>query len=356
MSAGRPCQAEFTSTVTRIFVADDGASAEFLREIVDAEADMLVVGVARDGRHMAEGVRTLRPDLVLLDAEAPQQEPSLFSRLLAQLGTPFAMLGSAPCVGFEVRPSHALVSHAVDVLEKPTPESLPGKKEAFLLRLRRAASAVAVRKRCALESDRGGGPVTFVPEAESHPNQASLVVIAAAMGGHPCVCEALQELIPEMAPPIVVIQHMASAFMSGFAAWLNARIPLRVRLATDGAELEPGAVFLVPGTARLRVEGSRLVSLHEQAPELSATDSLFASAAAVHGARAIGVLLSGAGNDGAVGLDALFRAGGTTLTQRAESCLVPGMPGAAAARGVSKFSGTPAQIGRLLRRVRWQNS
>jgi two-component system chemotaxis response regulator CheB len=157
------------------------------------------------------------------------------------------------------------------------------------------------------------------------------VVIGASLGGPRALATLLKALPPAFPAPIAIVQHIADGFTEGLAGWLQLESKLQVREARDGDALVAGRALLAPSGAHLLVEEGR-VRLSDAAPVDTFKPSvtpLFASAAASHGARACGVLLTGMGRDGAEGLKAMKDAGAQTLAQDEATSAVFGMPKAA---------------------------
>jgi two-component system, chemotaxis family, protein-glutamate methylesterase/glutaminase len=197
--------------------------------------------------------------------------------------------------------------------------------------------------------------VTLSRRPERMPTSARLIVVGASTGGPPAIERTLSQLDARSAPPVVVVQHMATGFIDGFAEWLDRRIAPRVCLATNGERLEAGKVYVAPDDHHVEVTafGRLLVS---KAPPLRyhrpSVDVLFESTAACYGKAAIGVLLTGMGDDGARGLEAMRRSGAFTVAQDEKSAVVFGMPGAAAQRGAVAWAADCASIASALEGIK----
>ncbi len=168
-----------------------------------------------------------------------------------------------------------------------------------------------------------------------------VLAIGASTGGPPVLAQLLAALPAEVAFPIAVVQHMAPGFTDGFARWLQDQTRLRVKLAEDGEEATPGSVYLAPEGVHLRLGSGSCLRVSPNAQESQfcpSVDVLFQSVATVAGRTGIGLLLTGMGDDGARGMLALHQAGGLALAQEGDSCVVNGMPAAAAELGaVDRF-------------------
>ncbi len=174
------------------------------------------------------------------------------------------------------------------------------------------------------------------------------VVIGASTGGPPALATLLCDLPPDLDVPILVVQHMADGFVESLATWLDEISPLPVVLARHGHRLRPGVVHIAPAGLNTVVRPGLRVELRTPPAgqfHVPGVDAAFSSAAAVCGAHAIGVLLTGMGRDGAAGLRVLRDAGAVTIGQDEPSCVVYGMPGAALALGAVQDELPLSEIG-----------
>jgi two-component system chemotaxis response regulator CheB len=226
----------------------------------------------------------------------------------------------------------ALRAGAVDVISKPRAPLL--------------AAGLARRLKKSIRGLRANpsGPRSrqLEPRISSPPLQITrpangLIAIGTSVGG-PQALELLLTQLPGNTPPIVIVQHMPAPFIPLLAGRLNDVCPMRVVVATDGQQLEPGVAYLAPGDTHLVVEQRggliaglvRGIPVHHQRP---AVDVLFHSLARLRGVPIVGVLLTGMGSDGADGMVALRGAGHETIAEDSRSCVVFGMPREAIARG-----------------------
>ena len=335
LSSGRMISLE---PVTRVLVVDDSAVArEVLTTILRRYG--FEVTTATSAETAVTKIRHQRPDVVMLDLQLPGQSGLEFLEQQMQrdplpivVCSGIAQTGTAAAI-------KALELGALDVLPKPAlgVRALLGSEEIPLEGVIRAAATAKVRRMTAPLSL---APVARVPRPAGA--QASwsgkVAVIGASTGGTEALRLILADM-PEDAPPIVIAQHMPAAFTGAFAQSLNALSRVEVREATDGEYLQPGLALIAPGgrhmevlrsgsTLRCRVYDGPLVSRHR--PSI---DVLFDSAARALGDRAVGVLLTGMGADGANGMVALRRRGAHTIAQDKASCIVYGMPREAVTRG-----------------------
>lgn len=195
--------------------------------------------------------------------------------------------------------------------------------------------------------------VPAAPPGRALARPASVIGMAASVGGPSALRTVLSALPRDFAIPIVVVQHMASGFLDGFVRWLDRQVALPVETAADGGRLGPG-VWIAPEDAHLVLEDDLTTRLDRETDggyHRPAADILFASLASVAGATAVAVVLTGMGRDGANGTAAVRARGGLTIAQDEASAAIHGMPRAAAERGaqhVLSLADIGPALGRLL--------
>jgi two-component system, chemotaxis family, protein-glutamate methylesterase/glutaminase len=321
----------------RVLVVDDSSTMRSLIcNALSADNEIEVVGMARDPLEAREAMKALDPDVVTLDVEMPNMNGIEFLEKIMRLRpTPVIMVSNLTAQGTE-ETIRALEIGAIDCVAKPSTNDgtmfadLPSKVKA-------AASA---RAQLAEGKWRRVAPAEKAAPATNpdYKPDGKIVAIGASTGG----VEALIAVVSRFAencPPTVITQHMPGTFTKSFAERLNRLCPPRVCEASDGAPLMPGQVYLAPGgvahleivsgkqpTCRLNTTG--LVNGHRPS-----VDVLFESVAATAGNRAVGVILTGMGRDGAEGLLAMRQAGAKTIGQDKTTSLVYGMPKVAFERG-----------------------
>lgn len=317
---------------TRVLVVDDSRSMrQMITAVLTRAADIEVVGEASDPFEAREAIKALNPDVITLDVEMPKMNGIDFLEKLMRLRpTPVIMVSNLTSAGGEIT-IKALEIGAVDCIAKPQ----PGDREIFGDLVDKVRVAVDAR----VGPYAGGRPDgSSAPDAgpeQSYRWDGRIVAIGSSTGG----VEALTTLLasfPANCPPTVITQHMPPVFTKSFADRLNRLYAPTIAEATDGAVLTEGRVYIAPGSEvhHLEVSGAATLRCRLRAADpvnghRPSVDVLFNSVARVAGAKAVGVILTGMGRDGAKGLLTMRQAGATTLGQDGTTSLVYGMPKAA---------------------------
>ncbi len=320
----------------RVLVVDDSASSRrLLVDILDRDPDLLVAGEAADGDEAVRQAERVRPEVIVMDVLMPVLDGLAATRLIMERWpTPIVLVSAGVDSQETGRSFEAMQAGALTLLAKPRGPGHPD----F------AAQAAALRATVKLMADvkvvrrRPAGPTRPVVAAagDGPARRVRIAAIAASTGGPAALATILAALPADPPVPILVVQHIAATFHQGLADWLDAVCPLTVQVATDGRLLRPGEVLIAPGDRHLGVSRTGRVVLSPAPPVGSHRPSatyLFSSIARVFGADAVGVILTGMGDDGAAGLLELGAAGGLVLAQDEASSVVFGMPREACATG-----------------------
>lgn len=317
------------SDIISVLVIDDSATMRALiRAALGRRTDLKVVGEAGDPLEAREAIRALNPDVITLDVEMPNMNGLEFlERLMRLKPMPVVMVSTLTQRGAEATLA-ALELGAVDCVGKPT-----GLHDDSFERLADTVAAAARARPIRHEA-----PASAAPAPAYLPGD-TIVALGASTGGVEALLTVLSGF-PANCPPTVITQHMPPNFTTSFAVRLDRVCAPSVAEATDGAELRPGHVYIAPGGLRhleVRRLGERLsCRLSDGDPVTGhrpSVDVLFRSVAAAVGARAVGALLTGMGRDGAQGLLEMRQAGAATIGQDENTCVVFGMPRAAAEIG-----------------------
>jgi two-component system chemotaxis response regulator CheB len=310
----------------RVLIVDDSAIVrKILSEAIASETDMEVVGTAPDPFVARDKILALKPDVLTLDIEMPRMDGLTFlSKLMHFHPLPvivISSLGQASCQAtFD-----ALRSGAVEVLAKPGGPYSVGELRTSLASKVRAAAVSRIRRPAEPRSASVETPVVkgFKP--------GSIIAIGASTGGTEAIVEVLTHL-PADSPGIVITQHIPPVFSRPFAERLNQVCAMEVKEACDGDTVAAGRALVAPGNFHMllrkspdgyRVQVKDGPQVCYQRPSV---DVMFSSVAETAGPRAVGVLLTGMGSDGAQGLLRMKRTGAPTIAQDEASCVVFGMP------------------------------
>jgi len=322
----------------KVLIVDDSAIVRrILTETISAEKDMEVVGTAPDPFIARDKILALKPDVLTLDIEMPRMDGLTFlKKLMAYHPMPVIVISSLSQASCEIS-MEALRCGAVEVMAKPGgPYSIGELRSALAARLRAAAHA-HIRS-----------TPSVAISAQTPPRQISrgafadniVLAIGASTGGTEAIRVVLEGL-PESTPGIVIAQHIPPVFSEAFANRLNKICAMEVKEAKDGDEVRPGRALVAPGNFHMvlrRAGGTYRVEIRtgpQVCYQRPSVDVLFSSVAEAAGSKAIGVLLTGMGADGAQGLLRMKERGAKTIAQDEESCVVYGMPREAAKLGAA---------------------
>jgi two-component system chemotaxis response regulator CheB len=317
----------------RVVVIDDSLVArEMLAQILASDTGIEVVGMATNGREGAEMVERLRPDLATMDIHMPEMDGlAATERIMAYTPTPILVVSSSVYGEGMGRAFDALTAGALEVVKKPE-----ARDWADLERIGRAIiRSVKVLSRVHVVTHIAGrqGSHAAAPAvpAPAGLGKIALVAIGSSTGG-PSALEAVIGGLPRGFPvPVVVTQHIADGFIPGLVSWLAGSCALSVKAAEDGEPLRAGTVYLAPTGANVEIEGERVQFSAPKPGQLyvPSADTLFESVARTYGRRAVGVILTGMGADGASGLKRMRERGAATIAQDEPTSVVWGMPRAA---------------------------
>lgn len=348
-----------TKTKKRVLIVDDSAAVrQVMSEIVGSDDRLEVMATAGDPFQATERIRDEIPDVIILDIEMPRMDGLTFlRRLMAQRPIPVVVCSSL--VGSGTKTLDAVVNAgAVEVIEKP---SLGTRQKLLDSRMQIqdaivAASHARLIRHKSIRVREDLSPDAIIEPPSRRPmlkTTDKIVLIGASTGGTEALCKVLEQL-PPYAPPIVIVQHMPEAFTSAFAQRLNKLCKITVKEASNGDRVVRGQALIAPGGrhtlltrsgANYQVEVREGPLVHRHRPSV---DVLFRSAAKAAGANAVGVIMTGMGNDGAQGLKEMRDAGATTYGQSEESCVVYGMPAEAMKSGAVQSEMDLAGIARML--------
>jgi two-component system chemotaxis response regulator CheB len=345
----------------RVLIVDDSASVRTtLSDIISSDPDLEVMGTAADPYIAVERIRQEVPDVMFLDIELPRMDGLTFLRkIMSQRPIPVVICSSLAQAGSDTF-MQALEAGAVDVVAKPRVDTAQFLQESRMricdaaraaahARMRGVARAAPVVPAADMKVEAKLTADAILPPLSEHrresliarlPVTEPIVAIGASTGGTEALREVL-EALPAESPAILIVQHMPEKFTTAFARRLDSTCAVRVKEAEDGDLVQPGQVLLAPGNLHMTLvrNGTRYTVKIADGPHVSrhrpSVDVLFRSAAQSAGRNAMGMLLTGMGDDGARGLLEMRQMGCHTLAQDEASSVVFGMPKEAIQRGAA---------------------
>ncbi len=336
----------------RVVVVDDSQTVRaLLVSILQGAGNIQVIGTAVDGEDAVRLAKRLKPDVITMDINLPKMSGLDATRqIMREIPTPIVVVsGSLMRTDVDLT-FEALEAGALTVVR--TPGLADTKMCNRVIQAVRLMSEVPVvrrwdkTKKVVSTSGRSERIQHFSPEADlGHGIQ--VIGIASSTGGPGTLATVLRELPADYPIPILIVQHITKGFGAGLADWLNGETELRVRLARHGDVVQGGDALLAPDDYHMQINAQGMIELRRGTLYRGLRPSanyLFDSLADNYGPRAMGIVLTGMGDDGADGLVKLYQAGGTTIAQDKESCVVYGMPKEAVARNAIGQVLTPSNI------------
>lgn len=330
----------------KVLIVDDSALVRsLLSEIINAQPGLEVVGTAPDPLVAREKIKLLNPDVLTLDVEMPKMDGlSFLEKLMRLRPMPVIMVSSLTERSSSIT-LQALELGAVDFITKPKIDISNGLRDysdELAAKIRVAAKA-HIRKPSVVPATspvevKNSADVVLPADHRTFSTTEKIIAIGASTGG----TEALKVLLAEMPPDcpgILVTQHMPETFTKTFAQRLNGLCRITVKEAEHGDRILPGHAYIAPGNRHLLLSrsGANYVAHLSDGPPVSrhrpSVDVLFRSVANCAGKNAIGVIMTGMGDDGAAGMLEMHQVGAYNLAQDEQSCVVFGMPKEAIARG-----------------------
>jgi two-component system, chemotaxis family, protein-glutamate methylesterase/glutaminase len=335
--------------MVKVLIVDDSALVrQVLTSILESNRNIEVVGAAKDPLDAREKIKELNPDVLTLDIEMPKMDGVTFLKNLMRLRPmPVIMISSLTEHGAEIT-LEALECGAIDFVSKPKIDVQSGlndySEEIIEKVLSAAKSKVRERipPRKKVESKLSANAVIAKSSSKKRfKTTDKIIALGASTGGTEAIREVL-EAMPADAPGMVISQHIPEAFSAPFAIRMNKASQMTVCEASDGQQILPGHVYIAPGGKHLIIErsGALYICRLNDGPRVNrhkpSVDVMFRSVAENVGPNAMGVILTGMGDDGAAGLKEMLDQGATTIVQDEHTSVVWGMPGSAAKIGAAQ--------------------
>lgn len=325
-------------TIKVLIVDDSELIRQLLSQIINSAEDMEVIGVAVDPYDAREKIKQLNPDVLTLDIEMPKMDGISFLRNLMKLRPmPVVMISTLTEKGAPAT-LEALDLGAVDYLPKPKTDQIHGLQEYALdiIDKVRAAASANIYTLERMQNARANIPIAREKEAPYGFSPGRIIAVGASTGGTEAIKEVLLGM-PVNCPPLVLSQHIPPVFSATYADRMNRLCDISVFEAKDDMKLESGCAYLAPGDYHLKIikKGSAYYTKLDQSEPVNrhrpAVDVMFDSVLDAAATKAVGILLTGMGKDGADSLLRMREAGCNTIAQDQETSVVWGMPGAAVA-------------------------
>ena len=320
----------------RVIIVDDSSLVrEILQVVLSLDNDIEVVGHAKNGKEAIDLASTLRPDVITMDISMPEMDGiDAIEHIMAYHPTPIMVLTSLSDAGLAFR---SLSKGALEVVEKP--ELDDDKCREFVKQIKQLSKVKVITHISGrLKRGRERTPVAEPPPKEKTLKKGipgriiqpekKVVAIGSSTGGPKVLGHILSSLPGDIASGILIVQHISDGFVGTLVDWLDDISEIRIKEAEDGESVLSGVAYIAPAGLHLAVSNGRIsldnsASVEGQCPS---ADFLFSSVAREYGPRSIGVILSGMGKDGALGIREIRDAGGFTIAQDEKSCVVFGMP------------------------------
>jgi len=336
--------------IIKVLIVDDSAVVrQTFKALLESDPEITVIGTASDPYIAVQKIQKEKPDVITLDIEMPRMDGLTFlKKIMSQAPMPVVVISNQTSQGADVA-LKALEMGAIDVMSKPDLSSESAIHESRISLTDKVRSAYyakhfpgrSVKKELSTEKSKEAGSSDATPKSFSF-SPHGCIAIGASTGGTEAIRTFLQRL-PAQMPPILIVQHMPEKFTSSFAQRLDQLCALKVKEAEDGETVVCNTVYVAPGglhmiiknqhgKAVIKIYKDELVNRHRPSVNV-----LFHSVAELKGKNAVGVILTGMGDDGAEGMLAMHQKGAYTIAQDEASSVVYGMPyKAVLAGGVSK--------------------
>ena len=335
----------------RVLMAEDSAvTREYLAYLLGEDPEIEVVGTARDGQEALEQAERLKPDVILMDVHMPRMDGyEATRRIMERVPRPIVMVSASSSREEAAKAFEALKAGALTLVDKPRGPDHPNRAETVrkLIETVKLMAEVKVVRRWP-RRERPAPPLQLPAQAD---RKIRLIAIGASTGGPQAIAEILAALPDDLGAPILVVQHIATGFVTGLAEWLDSGTRLAVKLAEPGESVRPGTVYLAPDGSQMGITKDGRLRLIQEPGENGFCPSasyLFRSVAEAYGRSAVGILLTGMGRDGADGLRLFREAGGVTIAQDEETSVIFGMPGEAVRLGAAEYVLSPEQVAGMI--------
>ena len=327
----------------RVLVVDDSSLyRKIVRDILAGLPNVQTVGTAPTGKVAIDMIKTLAPDLLILDVEMPEMTGL---ELLEQINICSYDVGAIMLSSYTRRGSNltlqALELGAFDFIPKPSAGNIDDNKKTIRNSLTIMLAAYERHRKiqktlhgCPALKDRCGAAKHNTNQIGAANNEIKIVGIGISTGGPQALAHIARNIPPQLGLPIAIVQHMPPLFTKELAGRLNSLCSLTVKEAEEGEPVKPNYIYIAPGGRQMKIAGTglgdgKIIKITDDHPENNSkpsADYLFRSIAEQYGRNAIGIIMTGMGSDGLIGLKLMKRRGATIIAQDKASCVVYGMP------------------------------
>lgn len=340
----------------RVMLVDDSLLAiTILKRMLSKSAEIEVAGTAANGREALQLIQQIKPDVICTDLHMPVMGGlELTKEIMANYPTPILVVSVSGREG-SINAFKAIEAGAVDIFLKPTggADVDQDKLAADLIMKIRILSAVRVFKKHRSDNTAGTVSSSITAKTEMIPSISAvrILVIGASTGG-PKALETILDSLPGNFPlPVICIQHISEGFLRGLIDWLSSKCRMKIEIAETGTAPRPGTIYFPPEDSHLKIDAAGKFIISSELPYDGHRPSItvtMKSAAGYYKNSALGVLLTGMGKDGAEGLLSIKKAGGITIAQDEDSCIIYGMPKQAIELGAAVYIVPLNEIGPMI--------
>lgn len=339
----------------KVLVVEDSAVVrEFLVHILGSDPEIQVTGTAHNGIEALEVLQRSKPDVITMDIHMPKMDGfEATRRIMETAPTPIVIVTGSTDRGEVGTTFRALEAGALAVVPRPQGLGHPNFEataKELLNTVRLMSEVKVVRRWNRARRSPLAQPLQEIKAREDR-EEIQVVAIGASTGGPIALQTILSRLQKDFPAPVLIVQHMTAGFTEGFVEWLNQTSGLPVRIASYGEDLLPGHAYVAPDGFQMGAKVTGRIALSKDAAENGLCPSvsfLFRSLAGVYREKALGVLLTGMGKDGAEELKSMKEKGAVTIVQDEESSVVYGMPGEALKLDAATYVLPPDRIATAL--------
>lgn len=332
----------------KVLIVDDSlVQQELLSHLLTRDPEIKIVGIANNGKEACEKVLSLKPDVVTMDIHMPEMNGiEATAEIMSTCPVPIVIISGSSSKIEVYHSFKAIEAGAVAIVEKIN--YVHHDPQELLQTVKLMSEIKVVKRHKHLLGSKNTKPELYSPQK---PKDIRLITMGASTGG-PIAIQAIFKDFCTQFPPILIVQHISPGFLDGFVDWLNQTTKINAKIAVQGESINPSRVYLAPDDYQMGIDETNKITLTKDNPENGhrpAVSFLFRSAAKVMGNKALGILLTGMGRDGADGLKEMRNRGAYTIAQDQESSVVYGMPSEAIALGAAQSVLSPFEIANFIK-------